>query len=246
MSKRERERKQQKLDERRAALRELRAQRNLYRVAFPWKKLIWAVGSTVMIVLLVWLVPRGIVWASSLSKVSGPFGEISRKELNNSKFATIVTNQGDIKVELLNTISPKTVANFVLLAKKDFYDGVKFHRVIKDFMIQTGDPLSKDADPANDGTGGPGYTFADEISEDSPKLVRGIVAMANSGVDTNGSQFFIVTKEAVDWLDGKHTPFGQVVYGMDIVDKIGNTPTDAANDRPKQDIIVKDIIISTS
>lgn len=245
MSTRERLRKQQRLEDRKTALRELRAQRNLYRVAFPWKKMIWAIASTAMIILLVWLVPKGIIWLSTTSKVSGPFGSLPREELEASKFATLVTSEGDIKVELLNTIAPKTVANFVLLTKKDFYDGVKFHRVIKDFMIQTGDPLSKDADPANDGTGGPGYTFADEITPESPKLVKGILAMANSGVNTNGSQFFIVTAVATDWLDGKHTPFGKVIYGQDVVDKIGNATT-GANDLPVKDIILKDVIISTS
>lgn len=245
MSTRERQRKQQRLDEKKAVLKELRAQRNLYRVAFPWKKLIWPVSSTILILALVWLAPRGIVWAKNMGKVSGEFGSIKTQELQASKFATLITSEGDIKVELFNTTTPKTVANFVLLAKKDFYDGVKFHRIIKDFMIQTGDPLSKDADPANDGTGGPGYTFADEIISNSPKLVKGIVAMANSGVDTNGSQFFIVTTAETPWLDGKHTPFGQVVVGMDIVDKIGTAKTDST-DRPAKDIILKDVIITTS
>lgn len=250
MSTRERLRKQQRLEERKAALRGLRTQRNLYRVAFPWKKMIWAIASTVMIILLVWLTPKGIVWVGGLSKISGPFGALGREELNNSKFATLVTSEGDIKVELLNTIAPKTVANFVVLAKKDFYDGVKFHRVIKDFMIQTGDPLSRDADPTNDGTGGPDYTFDDEITEESPKLTKGIVAMANSGANTNSSQFFIITTAATEWLDGKHTPFGRVVYGQDIADKISNVVTTGDKGtpafQPLKDIILKDIIISTS
>jgi len=245
MSTRERLRKQQRSDERKAELRELRAQRNLYRVAFPWKKLIWPIVSTVAIVVLVIGVPRGITWWQNQRKVSGPFGEIKRQELEQSKFATLVTSQGDIKIELFNETTSKTVANFVLLAKKDFYDGVKFHRVISDFMIQTGDPLSRDEDPSNDGTGGPDYTFDDEITADSPKLVKGIVAMANSGENTNGSQFFIVIKDATPWLDGKHTPFGKVVSGMDVVDKIGQAKTDKT-DHPQEDIIVKDIIISSS
>lgn len=246
MSTRERLRKQQRLDERRAALRELRARRNLYRVAFPWKKLIWAVSSTVVIALLIWLVPKGIVWASNLNKISGPFGEISRQDFNDSKYATMVTSAGDIKIELFNNIAPQTVASFIVLANKHFYDGVLFHRVIKDFMVQTGDPLSKDNDISNDGTGGPGYTFPDEITDKSPKLARGGVAMANSGPDTNGSQFFIITAASLPDLDGKYTPFGKVVYGMDVVDKIGNIQTDKKNDRPKTDIVVKDIIISAS
>lgn len=245
MSTRQKLRKQQRIDDKKVALRELQIQRNLYRVAFPWKKLIWPASTTILILALVWAVPKGIVWAQNRRQVSGEFGNLSHKELNTSKFATLVTSEGDIKIELFNATTPKTVANFVLLAKKDFYDEVKFHRVIKDFMIQTGDPLSKDADPANDGTGGPGYQFADEITSDSPKLVHGIVAMANSGANTNGSQFFIITKDATPWLDGKHTPFGKVVYGLDIVDKIGNTPTDKT-DLPQKDIVIKDIIISSS
>ena len=245
MSTRERQRKQQKLAEQKETLRELRAHRNLYRVAFPWKKLIWSLGSTVLILALVWAVPKGIVWAQNSQKVTGEFGSLARKDLKTSKFATLVTSAGDIKIELFNETTPKTVANFALLTKKDFYDGVKFHRVKKDFMIQTGDPLSKDADPANDGSGGPGYQFADEINDESAKLVRGVVAMANSGANTNGSQFFIITQDATPWLDGKHTPFGKVVYGMDIADKIGNTPTDKT-DHPKTDIVIKDIIISAS
>ncbi|MBU1092804.1 peptidylprolyl isomerase [Patescibacteria group bacterium] len=181
-----------------------------------------------------------------MSKITGPFGEISRTDLDKSNFATLVTTEGDIKINLFNQVVPNTVANFVVLANQDFYDGVLFHRVIDDFMIQTGDPLSKDDDPTNDGTGGPGYTFADEITDDSAKLVRGIVAMANSGPDTNGSQFFIITKDATPWLDGLHSPFGSVVYGLDIVDKIGKTKTDKTNDRPTNDIVIKDIIISES
>lgn len=245
MSTRQRLRKQQKVEDKKTVLRELRAQRNLYRVAFPWKKMIWAIGSTLLIIALVWFIPKSIIWIKDMSTITGEFGSIKRQEFDESKFATIVTSEGDVKVELFNNSAPQTVANFVVLAKKDFYDGVKFHRVIKDFMIQTGDPLSKDADPANDGTGGPGYSFADEITPDSPKLIKGTLAMANSGVNTNGSQFFIVTAEATTWLDGKHTPFGRVVFGMDIVDKIGTTKTDAT-DRPSTDIIVKDIIITSS
>jgi len=245
MSTRQRIRKQQRMEDRKAALRELRTQKNLYKVAFPWKKMVWAVGSTILILVLVWLVPKGIIWTNNMSNISGEFGSIKKQDLQESKFATLVTSEGDVKIELFNTVAPKTVANFVLLSQKDFYDGVKFHRVIDNFMIQTGDPLSKDEDPANDGTGGPGYTFADEVSPDSPKLIKGIVAMANSGPNTNGSQFFIITQDATPWLDGLHTPFGQVVYGLEVVDKIGKTKIDE-NDRPTKDIIVKDIIITNS
>lgn len=152
--------------------------------------------------------------------------------------AVIKTNFGDFKVAFYAQESPVTVNNFMNLAKIGFYNGTKFHRVIKDFMIQGGDPLSKDDDPSNDGTGGPGYKFQDEIN--SHKLVRGSLAMANSGPNTNGSQFFIVTKEATPWLDGKHTNFGYVVDGIDIVDKIEAVEADA-NDRPKEDVIIESV-----
>jgi peptidyl-prolyl cis-trans isomerase B (cyclophilin B) len=136
--------------------------------------------------------------------------------------ATMVTNHGDIKLELFDDAAPKTVQNFRDLAGKGFYDGLIFHRVIKDFMIQGGCPQGT-------GTGGPGYTFEDEFNDH--KIVRGALAMANAGPNTNGSQFFIVTTDAAPWLDGKHTVFGQVVDGMDIVDKIEGGETDA-RDRP--------------
>jgi peptidyl-prolyl cis-trans isomerase B (cyclophilin B) len=136
--------------------------------------------------------------------------------------ATMVTNRGDIKLELFDDDAPKTVQNFRDLAGKGFYDGLIFHRVIKDFMIQGGDPQGT-------GTGGPGYTFEDEFND--RKVVRGALAMANAGPNTNGSQFFIVTIDAAPWLDGKHTVFGQVTDGMDVVDAIEGSETDA-RDRP--------------
>jgi len=152
--------------------------------------------------------------------------------------AIIKTNYGDIKVSFYKEDSLLTVTNFLNLAKSGFYNGTKFHRVIKDFMIQGGDPLSKDNDPRNDGTGGPGYQFPDEIN--SYKLVRGSLAMANSGPDTNGSQFFIVTAEATPHLDGKHTNFGYVVEGMDVVDKIEAVDTNT-NDHPTKDVIIESV-----
>jgi peptidyl-prolyl cis-trans isomerase B (cyclophilin B) len=132
------------------------------------------------------------------------------------------TTLGTISLELFDEDAPKTVANFRKLAGEQFYDGVIFHRVIPDFMIQGGCPQGT-------GTGGPGYTFEDEIND--RKVVRGALAMANAGPNTNGSQFFIVTAAEAAWLDGKHTVFGQVVEGMDIVDAIEAVPTDA-RDRP--------------
>jgi peptidyl-prolyl cis-trans isomerase B (cyclophilin B) len=139
--------------------------------------------------------------------------------------ATMVTNHGEIRLELFDDDAPKTVDNFTTLARDGFYDGLIFHRVIPDFMIQGGCPQGT-------GTGGPGYTFEDEINDH--KIVRGALAMANAGPDTNGSQFFIVTTDAAPWLDGKHTVFGQVTDGMDAVDKIEGLPTDA-RDRPRED-----------
>jgi cyclophilin family peptidyl-prolyl cis-trans isomerase len=139
--------------------------------------------------------------------------------------ATMVTNHGEIKIELFDDAAPKTVQNFRDLAAKGFYDGLSFHRVIKDFMVQGGCPQGT-------GTGGPGYTFEDEFNDH--KVVRGALAMANAGPNTNGSQFFLVTTEAAPWLDGKHTVFGQVTSGMDVVDTIEGLPTDA-RDRPQED-----------
>lgn len=155
--------------------------------------------------------------------------------------ATISTNFGDIIVKFYNDDAPKTVNNFVKLGSEGFYDGVKFHRVIKDFMIQTGDPLSKDDSlKARWGTGGPGYKFEDEFN--SHKLVKGSLAMANSGPNTNGSQFFIVTADATPWLDGRHTNFGEVIDGMDVVDKINEVATDGPQGSdPVTPIIINEI-----
>ena len=136
--------------------------------------------------------------------------------------ANINTTRGTIAIELFDEAAPKTVDNFRKLARDGFYDGLVFHRVIRDFMIQGGCPEGT-------GTGGPGYTFEDEINEH--KLVRGALAMANAGPDTNGSQFFILTADSASWLDGKHTVFGRVTAGMDAVDAIEGLPT-GANDRP--------------
>jgi peptidyl-prolyl cis-trans isomerase B (cyclophilin B) len=136
--------------------------------------------------------------------------------------ATLQTSAGPIEVELHDDDAPKTVENFRKLAGDGFYDDLVFHRVIPDFMIQGGCPEGT-------GRGGPGYTFEDEFNDH--KIERGALAMANAGPNTNGSQFFIVTTEAAPWLDGKHTVFGRVVEGMDAVDAIESTPTDAS-DRP--------------
>jgi len=148
--------------------------------------------------------------------------------------ATLQTNHGPIELELHDEDAPKTVENFKKLARDGFYDGVIFHRVIPDFMIQGGDPTGT-------GSGGPGYQFEDEFNEHG--VVRGALAMANAGPNTNGSQFFIVTTEEASWLNGKHTVFGRVTSGMDVADKISELPRDAS-DRPHDNVLIERIELS--
>jgi peptidyl-prolyl cis-trans isomerase B (cyclophilin B) len=148
--------------------------------------------------------------------------------------ATMHTNHGPIEIELFDADAPKTVDNFKKLANDGFYEGVIFHRVIRDFMIQGGDPTGT-------GTGGPGYTFEDEFNQN--KVERGALAMANAGPNTNGSQFFIVTTGAAPWLDGKHTVFGRVTAGMETVDAIEGLPT-GPGDRPADDALIERVEIS--
>ena len=144
------------------------------------------------------------------------------------------TNHGAIQLELFDEDAPKTVDNFLKLSRDGFYDGLIFHRVIPDFMIQGGCPQGT-------GTGGPGYEFEDEINQN--KIVRGALAMANAGPNTNGSQFFIVTTDAAPWLDGKHTVFGRVTEGMDAVDSIEGSAT-GAQDRPVEDVVIERVEVS--
>jgi cyclophilin family peptidyl-prolyl cis-trans isomerase len=148
--------------------------------------------------------------------------------------ANMNTSHGTIALELFDEDAPKTVENFRKLAGDGFYDGIIFHRVIPDFMIQGGCPQGT-------GTGGPGYTFEDEFNEH--KVVRGALAMANAGPNTNGSQFFIVTTDAAPWLDGKHTVFGQVVDGMDAVNAIEGTPT-GPGDKPLEPQVIERVELS--
>ena len=148
--------------------------------------------------------------------------------------ATLQTNHGPIAIELFPADAPKTVENFVKLARDGFYDGLIFHRVIPDFMIQGGDPTGT-------GRGGPGYQFEDEFNQH--KVERGALAMANAGPNTNGSQFFLVTADSCPWLDGKHTVFGKVTSGMDVVDTISELPSDA-RDKPNEDAIIERIEIA--
>ena len=145
--------------------------------------------------------------------------------------AVVTTNKGVFELELFDADAPKTVANFVKLSKDGFYDGVIFHRVIPDFMIQGGDPTGT-------GMGGPGYQFEDEANDHG--VDRGVIAMANSGPNTNGSQFFIVTADACPWLDGKHTVFGRVTTGMDVADAISQVAT-GAGDRPREDVVIESV-----
>lgn len=165
-------------------------------------------------------------------------------------YATMRTSMGDIVLQLFEDKAPITVANFVDLAsgtkewtdpktrekvKRPLYNGTIFHRVIPGFMVQGGDPLGN-------GTGGPGYRFEDEFSPDLKHSKPGILSMANAGPNTNGSQFFI-TQKATPWLDGKHTVFGEVVKGQNVVDDIVNVPRDA-RDRPIKDVVLKEVVIS--
>ena len=156
-----------------------------------------------------------------------------------------VRDMGEIRIALRADEAPQTVANFEKLAGEKFYEGITFHRVIPDFMIQTGDPLSKDRDPRNDGTGGPGYMIPDEINGIQHR--RGIVSMANAGPNTGGSQFFILVAEAQQ-LDTKHSVFGRVVSGMEVVDAIVGTPRDQYGrsgppDRPLKDVVIESVTI---
>jgi cyclophilin family peptidyl-prolyl cis-trans isomerase len=148
--------------------------------------------------------------------------------------ATMQTNHGAVEIELFDDDAPKTVENFTKLARDGFYDGVIFHRVIPGFMIQGGDPTGT-------GSGGPGYQFEDEFNDN--KVVRGALAMANAGPNTNGSQFFIVTAEACAWLDGKHTVFGRVRSGMDVVDTIEQVDT-GPGDKPRNDVRIESVTVT--
>ena len=152
-----------------------------------------------------------------------------------NRAAQVKTNLGSFTIELFEDRAPRTTKNFIDLAEKGFYDGVIFHRVIKDFMIQGGDP---------DGTGrgGPGYNIPDEFHPDLKHHGPGILSMANAGPNTGGSQFFI-TLEATTWLDGKHAVFGEVTEGMDVIQTIGSTPT-ARGDRPLEDVVMESVTIT--
>ena len=199
------------------------------------EKIISIILSLVLLVVVVLLVNKWYLNPSQEEDLINPddinlIGDDNNLEEDNMEesVAVLETNQGIVKLNLFSEDAPKTVNNFKTLIKDGFYDSLIFHRVIKDFMIQGGDPNGN-------GTGGPGYTFEDEFN--SKKMVRGRLAMANSGPNTNGSQFFIVTAEATPWLDGKHTVFGEVVEGMDVVDLIEGTEV-GAGDKPVVDQVI--------
>ena len=174
---------------------------------------------------MVWI---GLIAVSAAAAASPTWSEPMRPR------ATIETTKGTIVIELYRDEAPKTVDNFITLAKKGFYNGIIFHRVIPGFMIQTGDPTVT-------GTGGPGYTFPDEISPNLRHDGPGVVSMANAGPDTNGSQFFI-TLAATHWLDGKHAIFGRVIEGQVIVEQIALVGRNA-QDRPLQDVAMRQVTI---
>lgn len=168
---------------------------------------------------------------ANIKKVAPPSGAVLTKGADYK--LVIKTNFGQIYIDLYEDVAPRTVTSFVYLTRLGFYDGLIFHRVIPDFMVQGGDP-------SGNGTGGPGYTFEDEFN--SRPLIKGSVAMANSGPDTNGSQFFIVTADATPWLNGKHTNFGEVTAGLDVVEKIANVKRDK-NDKPLTPVIMERVIV---
>lgn len=210
--------------------------------------IILGVLATVFIIFIVWLgsMPPKAPVDSGTATTTPEITETVKTttETINTKpmtTAIVTTNKGVITLELFGDKTPNTVANFTTLAGKDFYNGTRFHRVIKGFMIQGGDPLSKDlSQQGRWGTGGPGYSFADEITSTNKNDI-GTISMANAGPNTNGSQFFINTAPN-NFLDTKHTVFGRVISGMEVVTAIENTKT-GANDRPVEDMIIESIVI---
>lgn len=194
-------------------------------------KLIFAIAA--------FLILAGLFVFSGFGRSKGSDNDTERKAETFSG-ALLITNFGEIEIQFATGTAPKAVSNFIKLSEKSFYDGTLFHRVTKDF-IQGGDPLTKEADQSVYGTGGPGYKFKDEVSADD-KIVRGVVAMANSGPDTNGSQFFIVTVKEASWLNGKHTIFAIVTRGMDVVDKISLLET-SKNNLPIKPVVLKKVVL---
>jgi len=192
----------------------------------------------IVVVVIIALV---IIFASSSKPITNNTEVKTINIMNqNKQLVTLETNLGNIDIELYPDSAPKTVANFIKLVKSGLYEGTKFHRVIKGFMIQGGDPYTKGEDTTVYGTGGPGYKFEDEPN--GLPMTRGTLAMANSGPDTNGSQFFIITAGETPWLVGKHTVFGKVTSGMEVVDEIENSRTNP-NDLPITPVIINKVIV---
>lgn len=203
----------------------------------------WEKHKPTIIIVIGLCIVAGIItyFGNKSIAVSGALANSSSiKTMEQYKGAVIETNMGSIEIAFIPEKTPNTVKNFIKLADKGFFDQTKFHRVIKDFMIQGGDPNSKGDDERLYGTGGPGYQFADEPSDE--RLVKGVVAMANSGPNTNGSQFFIITAPETPWLQGIHTPFAKVVSGMDVVEKISAVKT-KTGDIPVSPVIVEKVIL---
>ena len=199
----------------------------------------WGVFLLAVVVLIA-VFALGYIFKNVSTKEEKNVGKDLASKTTITNGVIIKTNFGNIELSFFSDKAPITVGNFIKLSEAGFYNGTLFHRVIKDFMIQGGDPLSKQSDWTLHGTGGPGYSFKDEINDE--KLVRGIIAMANAGPNTNGSQFFIVTAEQTPWLDGKHTVFGRVVSGMDVVDKISLAEVNEQN-HPLQDIVIEQVLL---
>ena len=201
----------------------------------------WEKHKQVNIVIIGLVIVFGIIYyLGNKSMTNGEaLANVSTKTSTESfTGAIIATNHGSIEIQFLPDKAPNTVKNFIKLAQSNFYDDTKFHRVIKDFMIQGGDPNSKGDNKNTYGQGDPGYKFNDEIS-DVP-LIQGVVAMANSGPNTNGSQFFIITASATPWLQGGYTAFAKVVSGMDVAFEISTVKT-GQNDVPVNPVIVQKI-----
>jgi cyclophilin family peptidyl-prolyl cis-trans isomerase len=206
---------------------------------------IFYVGILIIIVLLIGYASGSgkadkSVTGTSTALIENKEVKIIKVMAEIKQIVTLETSLGNIELELYPSKAPKTVENFVKLAREGFYENTKFHRVIKDFMIQGGDPYTKGDDASVYGTGGPGYKFADE--QNDLQMVRGMIAMANSGPNTNGSQFFIVTIPEAGWLTGKHTIFGKVISGMEVVDKIEASKTNQ-NDQPTIPVVVNKVIV---
>ena len=198
--------------------------------------------KTVTTIIILAMIAIGALWVISRNSTQQDIVTLpeTNTETQNMK-AIITTTKGVVELELFNQQAPKTVENFVKLSNEGFYNNIKFHRVIKGFMVQSGDPLSKDEDSVDMwGTGGPGYQFEDEIHEENNNRV-GTIAMANAGPNTNGSQFFVNTAEN-DFLDAKHTVFGKVVSGMDVIAEIESVET-FPNDRPVEHVEITNIEI---